>query len=349
MSEENMYEKIKPEKNNTPVKSKKSKGINDNLIIIIVSAVIVLAVAAILCYYFIFRDNEVIATYDGGNVTRGEYEVYYRVYAPMLIYYGYDSDGVSRYIAEKIILDKIICAEAEKEGVTLTDEMKASADELLSDESTISEFASRGINIDDVKNIFYDDSVISAYLDKKEGEATAEEIKAYLLNVEGENADFNIYNVQYMLFQVSSTATEDERAAVKQKAEDVLARYKKGEDFETLAEENADDYSTDFEISDPTYVDEDFVNATRSLSVGSYTTSLAESDNFGYFIIKLNSIEENGRLTDESAASSYVSNILTDKQTASNCQYDDERIVSIATSIGTELGLITVSTDVEAE
>lgn len=344
--EENMYDKIKPEKvKEGPIKQKKLSGSKDNLVIVIVAAVIILAVAAIMCYYFIFRDNEVIATYDGGTVTRGEYEVYYRTFAPMLVYYGYNSDTVAKYIAEKIILDKIVCVEAEKEGITLTDEMKADTDELLEDEDTVSEFASRGIDIEDIRDVFYNDSVISAYLEKKQSEATAEDMKAYLIEEEGEDADFNIYNTQYMLFKVDTDATDDERATVKQKAEEALAKVKKGEDFATIAEEYTDDSGIEFELSDPTYVDEAFVKATRALKAGNYTTSLVESENYGYFLIKLASVEENGRLTDETEVGYYVDNMLYAKQDEANCEYDSDRISSIATSIGTELGLISTSTE----
>lgn len=352
MSEQSMYDKIKPV-NDGPVKQKKLGGSKDNLIIIIVAAVIILAVAAIMCYYFIFRDNEELATYDGGNVTRGEYELYYRTFAPMLIYYGYDSNTIAKYIAEKIILDKIVCAEAEKEGVTLTDEMRSEVDELLENESTISEFASRGININEIRDVFYNDSVISEYLEKKKGEATAEDMKAYLIEEEGEDTDFNIYNTQHILFSVASSATDDERAATKKEAEEVLARVKKGEDFKTLADEFSDDTATQtynegkFVLSDPVNVDVAYVEAVRSLKTGSYTTSLVESENYGYFIIKLDSVEENGRLTDESQVGYYVDSLLYAKQAASNCKYDDDRISAIATTLGTELGLITTSTATE--
>ncbi len=346
MSEQSMYDKVKPEKADVPVKSPiKGKG-NDNLIIIIVAAVIILAVAAILCYYFIFRDKEVVATYDGGKVTRGEYEVYYRICAPMLVYYGYNSDVVAKYIAEKIILDKIVRAEAEKEGITLTDEMKAETDELFN-ETVISEYASMGININDVKEFYYNDSLISAYLEKKQGEATAEDMKAYLIQEEGEDADFNIYNTQYMVFKVDKDASDEDRATVKQKAEEALAKVNKGEDFAKVAEEYTDDTSIEFKLSDPLGVDDSFVEATQALKVGAYTTKVVESANFGYFIIKLNSIEENGRLTDSTQVNYYVNSFLYAKQDAANCKYYDDKISSIATTIGRELGLITTSVATE--
>ena len=345
MSEQSMYDKIKPE--SSPVKVKKIKGSKDNLIIIIVSAVIILAVAAIMCYYFIFRDKEVIATFDGGEVTRGEYELYYRTFAPMLVYYNYSSDVVAKYIAEKIILDKIIIAEAKAEGIELTDKMKEETDTLLKEESTISEFAARGIDINEIRQVFYNDSVISEYLKKKQEETTVESMKEYLTKEEGEDADFNIYKTRHILFSVASTATDEEKAAAKKEAEEVLARIKKGEDFATLADEYSDDTATQkynegvFALSDPTAVDETYYKAVKSLKAGQYTTSLIESDNFGYFIIKLDSIEENGRLTDETQVGYYVDSILYAKQDAANCKYKDDRIKSLATSIGTELGLIT--------
>ena len=122
MGKKDLYEAIKPEKE--VIKTKGVKKDRSNLIIGIVAAVVVLAVAAIMCYYFIFMDKEVIAKYEGGEVTRGEYELYYRTFAPMLSYYGYDSELIATYIAEKIILDEIILKEATNAEMKLTDEQK---------------------------------------------------------------------------------------------------------------------------------------------------------------------------------------------------------------------------------
>lgn len=343
MSEQNMYDAIKPEKVTT---KRSDKG---GLIIVVVAALIVLVVAAIMCYYFLFKDKEVVATYDGGEVTRGEYELYYRTFAPMLVYYGYPSDIISKYIAEKIILDKIILNEAQDANVTLTDEQKAEVDELFEDKDSIQDFANRGIDIEKLKELFYNDSLISSYIEQAASETTAETLKAYILEEEGEDTDLNIYGTRHILFSTTSATTDEEKEAVKKEAEEVLARVKKGEDFATLADEFSDDTYTQqysdgvYEATTATTVSA-YVEAAATLTPGQYTTSLVEDSSYGYFIIKLDEIKENGRLEDEDEKTNYVESMLYQKQDEANCQYDDERITEIATSVGTKLGLISSST-----
>lgn len=350
MKEQNMYDQIKPAKD--VIKTNPVKKDRSNLIIGIVAVVVILAVAAIMCYYFIFMDKEVLATYDGGEVTRGEYELYYRTFAPMLSYYGYDSELVSKYIAEKIILDEIILKEAENVGMTLTDEGKEEVDALFEDEANIEEFAKRGIDIENLRQVFYNDSVISAYIEKLQGETTAEVMKQYITETEGENADFNIYNTRHILFSTANATTDEEKATIKKEAEAILARVKKGEDFVKLAAENSDDTYTEqysegkYEATTSSTIS-GYMDAVKKLTAGKYTTSLVEVDGYGYFIIKLESIAKDGRLTDEVEIGYYVDDILYSKQDAANCKYEDDRINAIATSIGTELGLIVAETEID--
>jgi len=355
MSEQSMYDAIKPEKEKVKTKStKKPSKDRGNLIIIVVAAVVILAVVAIMCYYFIFMDKEIIAKYDSGEVTRGEYELYYRTFAPMLSYYGYDSEAISAYIAEKIILDEIILAEATEKGLTLTDEQKQEVDTLFNDEDNIEEFISRGINIANLKQVFYNDAVISAYIEKLQSETTTEIMKEFIIENEGEGADFNIYNTRHILFSTSEATTDEQKAAVKKEAEEVLARVKKGEDFATLADEYSDDtytqtYSEGKYQATTSSTISDYVNATKALKSGAYTTSLVETEGYGYFIIKLESVIEDGRLTDETEVGYYVDDILYAKQDEANCEYEDDRINAIATSIGRELGLISAEQDTATE
>ena len=352
MSEQNMYDAIKPEKD--VIKTKKPGKDKSNLIIGIVAAVVIIAVAAIMCYYFIFMDKEVLAKYDKGDVTRGEYELYYRTFAPMLSYYGYDSELIATYISEKIILDEIILAEATEAGITLTDEQKEEVDTLFEDEKNVEEFAQRGIDIEALRQVFYNDSVISAYIEKLQSETTAEVMKEHIKEQEGENADFNIYNTRHILFSTASATTDEEKANIKKEAESVLARVKKGEDFAKLADEFSDDTYTQqysegkYEATTSSTISA-YVDAAKKLKAGSYTTTLVEAEGYGYFIIKLESVTTDGRLSDETEIGYYVDEILYAKQDAANCEYEEERINAIATSIGTELGLIVAEIETEVD
>lgn len=348
MGKKDLYDAIKPEKE--VIKTKGVKKDRSNLIIGIVAAFVILAVAAIMCYYFVFRDSEVIATFDGGEVTRGEYELYYRTFAPMLYYYGYDSEMIATYIAEKIILDKIILEEATKAEITLTEEGKEEVDTLFEDETNIQEFASRGIDVEALREVFYNDAIISDYLEKLQSEATAENVKAYIVETEGEDADLNIYNTRHILFSTASATTDEEKATIKQEAETVLAKVKKGEDFATLAKEYSDDTYTEqysegkYEATTSSTI-AGYMDAVKKLTAGKYTTSLVEVEEYGYFIIKLESIAKDGRLTDETEVGYYVDDMLYAKQDEAHCEYKKERISDIATNIGRELGLITAETE----
>lgn len=345
MSKQDMYDVIKP--SNDFIKTKKSPTPKDRstLIIIIVSAVVILAVAAIMCFYFIM-DTEVIATYDGGNVTRGEYELYYRTFAPMLTYYGYNSDLIATYIAEKIILDKIILDEAKDAGMELTEEGKKEVDELFETKENIEEFASRGIDVEKLRQVFYNDSVISDYIAKLQEETTAEVVKNYIIKAEGEDTDFNIYNTRHILFSTASATTAEEKATIKKEAEAVLARVKKEEDFAKLAKEFSDDtyteqyYEGKYEATVSSTIG-GYMDAVKKLSVGKYTTSLVEVDGYGYFIVKLESITKDGRLTAETEIGYYVDDMLYAKQDEAGCEYEEDRIKDIATTLGRELGIIT--------
>jgi len=347
MGKKDLFDLIKPEKE--VIKTKKPGKDKSNLIIGIVAAVVILLVAAIMCYYFIFMDKEVLAKYDGGEVTRGEYELYYRTFAPMLYYYGYDSELIATYIAEKIILDEIILEEATNAGITLTDEGKEEVDTLFEDENNIAEFASRGINVEALKEVFYNDSVINDYLEKLQEEATAENVKAYIVEKEGEETDLNVYNTRHILFSTASATTDEAKAEIKKEAESVLARVKKGEDFAKLAAEFSDDTYTEqysegkYEATTASTIG-GYMDAVKKLTAGKYTTSLVEVEGYGYFIIKLESISKEGRLTNETEIGYYVDDMLYAKQDEANCEYEKDRISAIATSIGTELGIITAET-----
>lgn len=344
---EDIYDKIKPEKEVIKSYDKVKRGNKDNLIIIIVAVAIILAVAGIMCYYFIFRDKEIVATYDNGTVTRGEYELYYRTFAPMLAYYGYSSDVLSKYIAEKIILDKIIVSEATNNGFTLTDEKKTEVDLLFEDENNITEFANRSIDTEALKQVFYNDSIINEYIEKLKNETTDENVKEYIERTEGEEADLNIYNTRHILFQINSTMTDEDKAALKKKAEEVLVRVNKGEDFIALAKEFSDDRGTEennegkFTAKTSTTV-KSYMDAVKALKVGGHTTKLVEDETYGYFIIKLDSISESGRVKDDTEIGYYVDDILFTKQKDANCNYKDEKISQIASTIGRELGLVSV-------
>lgn len=347
-----IYEAIKPEQKT--VKTKVKKPVNkDSLIIGIVVAVIILLTAGIVAYYFWGINSEVLVKYEGGEITRGEYEAVYRYWAPQLIYYGYDADSVADIIVDEILLNEVIYAEAVKAGHTLSDEDKKTTDDEFANEDSVKALRSNGINPDILREFFYNNSVVSAYLEEYEEKATTEDIKAAIVASEGENADLNLYKTRHILLQPASNATEEDKAELLKEAKSLLAKVKDGEDFAELAKENSDDTGTAsnggaFDMVNSDMVDEAYRKAVMTLKAGQIHNTVVESD-FGYFIIKLESIEKDGRLTNDNDIQTYVNDYINNTVTEVFDSSTDEnkkqleKVATVANKLNSELGIISSS------
>ena len=354
-----IYEAIKPEsviKEKTRKVKAPRKPINkDSLIIGIVVAVIILLTVGIVAYYFWEVNSEVLVKYEGGEITRGEYEAVYRYWAPQLVYYGYDSETVADIIVDEILLNEVIYGKATEAGFKLTDEDKAATDEQFANEDSIAALRSNGINPDLLKDFFYKNSVVSAYLEDVKDKATTEELKASIIASEGEDADLNLYKTRHILIEVAEGATAEDKAAAKKEAQNLLAKIKKGTDFATLAEKNSDDAGTAteggaFDMVNSDLVDEDYRNAVLKLKAGQLCNTVVESD-FGYFIIKLESIEKNGRLTNDSDVETYVNDYISktiaevfDSETEEN-KKQLEKVAAVAEKLNAEIGIVQTSSE----
>ena len=79
-------------------------------------------------------------------------------------------------------------------------------------------FVQTGVTVEAITQLFYNDSIISAYLEDFKEKITEDDVKAYIDSKleEGQTADYNIYTTRHILFKTSSEMTEDEKAAVKE-------------------------------------------------------------------------------------------------------------------------------------
>ena len=345
-----IYEKIKPEGKAKKVKKPVNK---DSLIIGIVVAVILLLTAGIVAYYFWGVNSEVLVKYDGGEITRGEYEAVYRYWAPQLVYYGYDAETVDGIIVDEILLNEVIYGEAIKAGLKLSDENKKTVDDQFADQDSVAALRANGINPDHLKEFFYQNSVVSEYLEQIKAKATTEELKASILASEGEKADLNLYKTRHILIQVAADATAEKKAEAKKEAEELLAKIKKGSDFAKLAEENSDDTGTatdggKFDMINNDMVDESYRKAVLTLKAGQLHNTVVESD-FGYFIIKLESIEKNGRLTNDDDIETYVNDYVAEKiETVFDTETEEnkkqlEKVAAVAGKLNSEMGIVSSS------
>ena len=341
-----------------PIKEKKAKKpVNkDTLIIGIVIAVVLLLTAGIVAYYFWGINSQVVINYKGGTIERGKFETVYRYWAPTLAYYGYDPDDIPSLIVDEILLNEVIYEEAKAAGYELTEEDKATVDEQFADADNIEALVSQGVDVDTLKDFFYKNAVITAYLNDKQEAVTTEDMRTFITANEGEDADLNLYKTSHILLAFDSTMTDEDKAELLKEAKDVLAKAKKGEDFAALAEEYSDDYGTAynggaFDMVNNDTVVEEYRKAVLTLKAGKLYGSVVETS-YGYHIIKLDSIEKEGRLTSADDISYYINAYISDRisevfnpdDAASKAEL--EEVAELALKFDAELG-ITHETAVE--
>lgn len=334
----------KKEKSLNDVSAKKVRvPMSSDKKIIIAIVVIVLAIAFGIFGWFYYNNSlKPVVTFDGGSLTTSEFTIYYKTFAPMLEYYGYSSDVIPSQIANKAAVDKIILLKAKQAGVTLSAEDKKKVDEIFSDKDQIKKFTDQGIDPSKMKQLYYNDYTITAYINKIKSELTNDEVTAYLKSTYGDNVDMTEFVTRQILFSTTDSSTgaamtDDKKAEVKTKAEAALVRVLAGEDFATLAKELSDDSGTKSNGGlYKMYLDENTVeaykNAVINLAVGSTTTALVESD-YGYHIIKLESKNANGRVNSDADREDIASKKIDEIGKSANIKVNDVTIKKVVEKI----------------
>lgn len=294
--------------------------------------VFVLIIAIGLFGLYFYKTNGVaVATYDGGKVTRSEYTIYYKTFQPMLVYFGYPDDIIPEQIANKAALDEIIVKDAKKAGVTIPEDRKKEIDKQFEDKEQLTQLEKQGINPIQMKQLYYTDALISAYIDKLVEDANDEDVINYIKSKEPD-ANLTSYETSHILFRTSSDTgaalSDEEKAAKKAKAEDTLNRIKSGEDFETLAKELSEDTGTKdnggkYTVYMDSKTEENYANAAKSMDVGDVV--LVESS-FGYHVIKLNNVDENGRAKNSEDREDYVNEKINSISTEKNIKANEENL-----------------------
>lgn len=327
------------------IKNKKIKAGNENGIIIAILAILLVLVLVIVGTV-VLKDNAAVAKFDGGKVTKKEYQVYYEMFSSYLKSYGYDSNSIPEEILLKAAQDKMIVTDAKKAGVKLSKEDKKEVDEIFSNEEYINYFKDNyNFSIDTLKQIYYNDYIIQAYIEKLAAETEDAKIEEYIKSqyAEGETIDMNEYDTSHILFSFTkddgTSMTDEEKANLKTTAEGVLARAVAGEDFATLAKEYSDDTGT-VESDNPgqykMYMDgntvQEYSDAVKNMKPGEVNATLVQTA-YGYHIIKLNAITENGRVKSKTVREQYANtlfdNIVQDKHLDYNLEKFKEYVKSI--------------------
>ena len=321
-------------------KIKKSIGNDTKVILGVVMAVVIIAVG-IFGYYFVKKELDYVVSYDGGKVSAADYEVYYKTFATMLGYYGYPDSIIPEQIANKAAIDGIIVQMAKDAGVQISEEDKASIEEVFSDKDQLDSFANQGIDIGRMKKLYENDYLITAYLEKMTEEVTDEEMLEYLKSQNGDDVDLTEYNTSHILFKTvddSGNKLDDAKIAEqKQKAEDALKRVLNGEDFATVAKELSEDTGTKEEGGKYTFYNdgntvEEYVNVAKNLKDGEIYPTLVETE-YGYHIIKMDSKVENGRVNNTTERSEYVDNKVNALAEEKHVVVDELKLNEVVKSI----------------
>lgn len=324
--------KIKAEKKRLKEEKKAMKKATSESKIVIGVVVAVLTVAlGIFGFYFYKSSYEAVATYDGGRITKAEYDVYYKSFANILsTYYGYPDHLIPEEIAKKAAVDKVIVKLATEAGTKISDEDQATLNEIFNNDKYVQDFVSQGMDIELTRQLYYNDYLITQYLADLQEKVTEEEMIAYIKENYGEDVNLNEYNTSHILIMTTDESgnalADDAKAAAKAKAEGLLARALAGEDFATLAKENSEDSGTaenggEYICYDDGYTVEEYINATKALEVGKINATLIETS-YGYHIIKLNGIVENGRANNKTERELYVNEFTDGLQEEHNVQID---------------------------
>lgn len=321
-------------------KIKKSIGNDTKVILGVVMAVVIIAVG-IFGYYFVKKELDYVVSYDGGKVSAADYEVYYKTFATMLGYYGYPDSIIPEQIANKAAIDGIIVQMAKDAGVQISEEDKASIEEVFSDKDQLDSFANQGIDIGRMKKLYENDYLITAYLEKMTEEVTDEEMLEYLKSQNGDDVDLTEYNTSHILFKTvddSGNKLDDATIAEqKQKAEDALKRVLNGEDFATVAKELSEDTGTKEDGGKYTFYNdgntvEEYVNVAKNLKDGEIYPTLVETE-YGYHIIKMDSKVENGRVNNTTERSEYVDNKVNALAEEKHVVVDELKLNEVVKSI----------------
>ena len=334
-------EKIENEKEIKALEKKIKKPNTERIVIASIIIGVLVIAFGLFGFYYYNTNAKPVAKFDGGTVTTSDFTVYYKTFAPMLEYYGYPSSIIPEQIANKAGIDKIILKEAKEAGVTLSDEDKAKVDEIFADEDQVQQFIDEGIDVAKMKQLYYDDYTITAYIEKMKEDAKDEDVIAYIKENSGEDADLYEYDTSHILFMTVDSSgnelSEEEQAEAKTKAEAALARALAGEDFATLAKELSEDTGTKENGGQYTmYMDgntyTEYSDAVKNLEVGQITTALVKSE-AGYHIIKLNAKTENGRAHNDIEREEYVDETINNLSVTKNLEIDNDYLLKLVEKI----------------
>jgi parvulin-like peptidyl-prolyl isomerase len=229
------------------------------------------------------RELEILMRRELASIGNPEWNALRAEYRTELLY-----SGVTTLINARLIYEKAVSSGAKPTEAELDAELQNFAKNYSSDAEMNAALARQFISRDSLKQRLEQDLTITKYLNSltQTVVVTPEEISKYYAENPDMFAHPDLIRASHILLLSEENADLD--AQVKERAESLLARAKKGEDFAKLAKENSVD-STASEGGDIGYVtkevlESDFANVVFSMSVGEIR--LVKS-RYGYHVVKL--------------------------------------------------------------
>ncbi|MCT4597560.1 MAG: peptidylprolyl isomerase [Vallitalea sp.] len=264
-------------------------------------------------------EGKVVSTVNGDEISLGEVNLYLRQMEAYFERFGSDiwdqpsgEEGKTLVdIAKENALNAaqnatIISLLAKDKGVEVTDEQAEEADKLAHEfmDKFDKEIAKKdGITLEVIKKILNNQALAQAFFDEemKDFEADEEELNSMLEQSDqykGYKENGHKYYVdqvraRHILFSTrddsNQPVSDEKKAEIKEKAEEVLAKVKAGEDFATLAKEYSEDPGSKEKGGEYTFKRGEMVTEFEETAFNMKDGEVSElvETAFGYHIIKL--------------------------------------------------------------
>ncbi|GBF11398.1 MAG: peptidylprolyl isomerase [Tepidibacillus sp.] len=235
--------------------------------------------------------QDVVAEYDGGTVTKDEFNTFLQV----TTFFNPQLEGtinqpesqrqaLEQYIGQKYLASKAKNQKADDKEIE--DLLKAIKGTMGSEENYNKKLAELKITENDLVDYVNRYQAIQNYMEEKSAKTFNEEKEKLEKQYKENKEEYTIATVSHILIATKDRSEEE----AKKRAEEVLAKLKKGEDFAKLAKEYSDDPGSKdnggvYENAPVSSWVPEFKKAALTLPVGQLS-DLVKTE-FGYHIIKV--------------------------------------------------------------
>ncbi len=237
----------------------------------------------------------------------------------------YRQELINRHLSS-IVGTELLYQHAASAGIKLTDEeVQAEFDKLLatfpSDAALNTELANRGMERADLRKEIEKSLVVDRFIQgniDKKITVTPAELSEYYSSHPDEFRHPDIVRTSHILIALPDKASAEQESAAKARAEALLIRIRKGEDFAKIARENSMDASAslggDIGFTEKGRLDPAYENAAWSMAVGQ-TSGLIRSS-YGFHIIKVTEKKKAGTATLEESRDELTEFLKSQKRDA---------------------------------